>query len=281
MEKCLIVVNTYKAASGELGSKMQTFLQKLGLKADIFLFSGGLVEGNPFIGYDFAITLGGDGTVLFAARGCSVLHIPIFPVNLGTFGFIASVQKNHWKELLSDFLAGNMEVQERSMIQAALFRQGEKVSCNIGLNEVLIGSRFQAQIGRLKIDYNDVPLGLFHSDGIIISTATGSTAYSAAAGGPIIDPCLDAFVLTMSNSFSLSSRPLILNPQGELKITVLHSRVQQVIMTIDGLPPQNLLVDDCIKITRALDKVLLAGCTQLKFYQALRSKLNWAGGGLA
>ncbi|HAH61832.1 MAG TPA: NAD(+) kinase, partial [Treponema sp.] len=104
------------------------------------------------------------------------------------------------------------------------------------------------------------------------------TAYSASAGGPIIDPELDALVLTPINSFSLSSRPLVLSPNGEIGITVLPSRVQDIIITVDGQEPVSLQVGDCIKIRKTADKVKLVGCTTEKFYDALRSKLNWSGG---
>ena len=128
------------------------------------------------------------------------------------------------------------------------------------------------------VSYNDVPLGTFKADGIIISTATGSTAYSASAGGPIIDPELDALVLTPINSFSLSSRPLVLSPRGEVGITILPSRENDVIITIDGQKPFDLHEGDCIKIRRLQEKVKLVGCTTKKFYGALCSKLNWSGG---
>lgn len=276
----MIVVNTYKKASQEIGSDMKAYLHTLGIKADIFLFNG-FCEEYPFANYDLVVTLGGDGTVLFAARGCASLKIPIFPVNLGTFGFIASVQKDEWQERLNDFISGKLQAQERTMIKAELYREGVKRIVCIGLNEVVIGSKFLAQIGKLHVDYNGVSFGTFQSDGIIVSTATGSTAYCAASGGPIIDPSLDAFVLTLINSFSLSSRPLVFNPEGVFNVKVERSRVPEVVLTVDGQIPINLYVDDIVKITRNEDKALLIGCTPGKFYTALKNKLNWAGGNLA
>jgi NAD+ kinase len=123
-----------------------------------------------------------------------------------------------------------------------------------------------------------VPLGDFKADGIIVSTATGSTAYSASAGGPIIDPGLDAMVLTLINAFSLSSRPIVLSPDGDLEIEILPSRVSGVVISVDGQIPIDLHVGDKIRIRRIEDKALLIGCTKEKFYNALRSKLNWSGG---
>ena len=278
MKKCLIVVNTHKDESQNLGRMIQSYLAAKSIESFVFCFDGFSTE-NPFTGFDFVITLGGDGTVLFAARGCVKNKIPVFPVNLGEFGFIASIQKNEWQKELDLFLAGKSEVDERNMLNAALVstRQSEPFS-GIGLNDVVICAKTAARTIMFTVSYNDVPLGTFKADGIIISTATGSTAYSASAGGPIIDPELDALVLTPINSFSLSSRPLVLSPKGEVGITILPSRENYVIITIDGQKPFDLHEGDCIKIRRLQEKVKLVGCTTNKFYGALRSKLNWSGG---
>ena len=278
MKKCLIVVNTHKDESQNLGRMIQSYLATKSIESFVFCFDGFSTE-NPFTGFDFVITLGGDGTVLFAARGCVKNKIPVFPVNLGEFGFIASIQKNEWQKELDLFLAGKSEVDERNMLNAALVstRQSEPFS-GIGLNDVVICAKTAARTIMFTVSYNDVPLGTFKADGIIISTATGSTAYSASAGGPIIDPELDALVLTPINSFSLSSRPLVLSPKGEVGITILPSRENDVIITIDGQKPFDLHEGDCIKIRRLQEKVKLVGCTTNKFYGALRSKLNWSGG---
>ena len=278
MKKCLIVVNTHKDESQNLGRMIQSYLAAKSIESFVFCFDGFSTE-NPFTGFDFVITLGGDGTVLFAARGCVKNKIPVFPVNLGEFGFIASIQKNEWQKELDLFLAGKSEVDERNMLNAALVstRQSEPFS-GIGLNDVVICAKTAARTIMFTVSYNDVPLGTFKADGIIISTATGSTAYSASAGGPIIDPELDALVLAPINSFSLSSRPLVLSPKGEVGITILPSRENDVIITIDGQKPFDLHEGDCIKIRRLQEKVKLVGCTTKKFYGALRSKLNWSGG---
>lgn len=278
MKKCLIVVNTHKDESQNLGRMIQSYLAAKSIESSVFCFDGFSTE-NPFTGFDFVITLGGDGTVLFAARGCVKNKIPVFPVNLGEFGFIASIQKNEWQKELDLFLAGKSEVDERNMLNAALVstRQSEPFS-GIGLNDVVICAKTAARTIMFTVSYNEVPLGTFKADGIIISTATGSTAYSASAGGPIIDPELDALVLTPINSFSLSSRPLVLSPKGEVGITILPSRENDVIITIDGQKPFDLHEGDCIKIRRLQEKVKLVGCTTKKFYGALRSKLNWSGG---
>lgn len=276
MKKCLIIVNTYKEESRKMGAEIKAYLEQLGIQANIFLYNG-FSEEYPFPGYDFVVTLGGDGTVLYASRGCTPLRIPVFPVNFGQFGFIASVQKNEWKEQLDAFLAGNAIIAERMMLQAVLLSGNTKRLSATGLNDVVVSAKTAARTIEFEVTYDGVPLGQFKADGIIISTATGSTAYSASAGGPIVDPCLDALLLTVINAFSLSSRPIVLSAKGEIGITILPSRTADVIITVDGQIPVDLHVGDCIKIRRLHDKALLVGCTQEKFYNALRSKLNWSG----
>ncbi len=277
MVRCLIVVNTYKDESKLMGDEIKLYLDGVGISSDIFLFNG-FSEQYPFSGYDFVITLGGDGTVLFAARGCAPLKIPIIPINFGTFGFIASVQKNEWKTQIDSFLNGNSLIVNRSMLQADLIRGNEKRFSATGLNDVVISAKASAHTISFGVKYNEISLGQFKADGIILSTSTGSTAYSASAGGPILDPSLEVLCLTLINAFSLSSRPVVLNSDGLLEIEILPSRVSDVVITVDGQIPVDLHVGDIIKINQAKDKALLVGCTQEKFYTALRSKLNWSGG---
>lgn len=279
-KKCIIVVNTYKKESARVGEEIKQYLLSKEITAEIFLYNG-ISEENPFSGSDFVITLGGDGTVLFAARGCAPLGIPIFPVNFGEFGFIASVQIDEWKESLNNYLEGKSILAKRSLVQSCIVRNGEVCSTKSGLNEVFVGAGASAHIISMEISFNGIPLGVFKSDGVIVSTATGSTAYSAAAGGPIVDPEIDALVLTPVNSFSLSARPLVFGAHGVINIKILPSRCPSSIIALDGQIPMDLHTGDCIKITSQKEKAILIGCSPDKFYGALRAKLNWSGGPLA
>lgn len=277
MKKCLVIVNTHKEESLAMEKVISAYLFEREIETSAFYFDGFSEEGQ-FEGYDFVITLGGDGTVLFAARNCVKSGIPVFPVNFGEFGFIASVQKENWQSEVDAFLSGRAEFDERSMLNAALISKKNRDFSGIGLNDVVISAKSVARTILFDVSYNDVSLGTFKADGIIISTATGSTAYSASAGGPIIDPDLDALVLTPVNSFSLSSRPLVLSPKGEIGVTILSSREKNALITIDGQRPFELEIGDTVKIRRLKKKVRLIGCNTKKFYGALRSKLNWSGG---
>lgn len=277
MKKALIIINISKDESLELAEEISKYLNQLNINCEFYSFLG-FNDKAPFEGYDFVVTLGGDGTVLFAARNSVDLGIPVFPVNLGEFGFIASIATSDWKECMDAFLANKATVAERSMLYAKIIRDDKVIYSGYGLNDVVISAKRAATTICLNVNYKSCHLCKLKADGVIISTPTGSTAYSVAAGGPIIDTELDAFVLTPINSFSLSSRPIVLNSNGEVEISVEQSRTKEVSITIDGQEPVNLITGDVIKITQFDKKIKLICSSTENFYNALRSKLNWAGG---
>ncbi len=280
MKKCLIVRNTFKDDSSCLASMIADYLSGYCVETSLFLFSG-VSEENPFSGFDFVVTLGGDGTVLFAARGCAPLGIPVFPINLGEFGFIASVQKNEWKEKLDDFLAGKLSYSSRSLVVADTYRDGEKIFTVTALNDVVVSSSEAARLISLDLSFDGCTFGKFRADGIIVATSTGSTAYSAAAGGPIIDPCVDVLVLNPVSPFSLSNRPLVLPPKGVLQAVVQPTRASGIVLSADGQVSLDLHNGDVIQFSLSKDKAMLVGCNSSHFYGALCSKLHWSGGPLA
>ena len=277
MKKCLIIINTFKEESGLLGKSVADFLEKRGVQASFLEFNG-FSENYPFKGYDFLVTLGGDGTVLYACRGCAPLGIPVFPVNLGEFGFIAGIQKDEWEYPLTMLLEEKMKFERRSMLCAEVFREDERILCFSALNDIVVSAQTAARSISLDIDCMTAPLGSFKADGIIVATPTGSTAYSASAGGPIISPDLDAMVLTPLNPFSLSARPLVVSSRAEFEIAIAPSRNHDVIITADGQKFQNLCEGDVIKIKKSPDDAIIVGSTPDKFFNALRFKLNWSGG---
>lgn len=276
MKKALILINVSKEESINLSKEISGFLKEHNIETDFFSYDG-FCEDFQFNSYDFVVTLGGDGTVLFAARNSVKYDIPLFPVNLGEFGFIASIQPDSWKEHLEDFLNGTANIAERSMLEMQVYRDNELVYSSLALNDVVICAKRAATTISLSVTYDSQPLCRLKSDGIIISTSTGSTAYSVAAGGPIVDPSLKTFIITPINSFSLSSRPIVLSPDGKLSVTVENSRTKEISITADGQEPFSLEIGDIVSIKKYEKNVKLISCTREKFYSALKSKLNWSG----
>jgi NAD+ kinase len=253
----------------------------------IMLFDGNLkslrsqrkIQKNA--AWNFAVTLGGDGTALFAARLCAPLGIPILPINLGSFGFICGIKKDQWKSEILSFLDGTVEIFDRSMVEVLIVRDNKTIDSSSALNDIVITAKQVPHIISLDIRCNDIPFGQFKADAIIVSTATGSTAYSAAAGGPIIDPSLDALILTPVCPFSLSSRPLVLSPASELNITLPEAAHEEIQVHADGQHLCAIERHDTIIIKKSQYTTRLHAGRSAQFYAALRSKMNWSGGPVA
>lgn len=276
MKQCLIIRNTYSNEAPILAQAVADFLVEKKINVKVCNYSGQDTPADTE-GCDFAVTLGGDGTVLFAARSCAPANIPIFPVNLGEFGFIAGIQHDAWQDKLDIFLRGDAVLNERSMLQVELKRDNKKLFTLQALNDVVISAQ-AARMVSLNVFCNNISFGLFRSDGIIAATSTGSTAYSASAGGPLVDPTLDAIILNTICPFSLSSRPLVLPNTAILDIDVLPARGEEPVITCDGQIVAHLNVGDRVTIAKSEKKVLLVGCDSRIFYEALRSKMHWFGG---
>ena len=276
MKKALLIINVSKDESMSLAQEIAVFLEKKGIIVEYLSFDG-FVDNTDFKGYDFVISLGGDGTVLYAARNASKYSIPVFPVNLGEFGFIASVQPEEWKNELKIFLEGKAVFQKRSLLKVEVKRNGKRVYNSLSLNDAVISAERGVSTMMLRVNRNGLPLCNLKADGLIVSTPTGSTAYSAAAGGPILSPELEAFVLTPLNSFSLSSRPIVLSPESKLEIEIEKSRSHGINLTVDGQEPYAIEFGDVVYVSMNKKKVRLVSGSAEKFYNALRSKLNWSG----
>lgn len=276
-KRCLIVANSFKGEAESLANEITEFLAARNVETEIFSYDGIRIGPKlPNVNFafcDFAITLGGDGTVLFVCRSCAPMRIPVFPINLGQFGFLASVQKTHWKEDLDVYLKGGSHISERSLVHCEVMRNGKTVFESSAMNDCVISSM---HIVNLNVAYNHALLGPFKTSGIIISTPTGSTAYSAAAGGPIVEPGLAALILTPISSFSLSARPLVFGDNGEFAVTVLHSRYEAV-LDCDGQTNFPLEEGDVIILNVPEYRARLISSTQEKFFMSLQNKLNWSG----
>lgn len=277
MKKCLIILNRYKEEALKISKEIEIFLKEKNIET-ISIFFEKNTTGFSLEGISFVITLGGDGTVLYAARIACKEQVPIFPINLGQFGFIAGISPNNWKAPLIQFLNKELSVTERTLLCVKVLRNKKEIFYSTALNDAVIRTSGPAQISELIIDYNQRSFGKFKADGVVVATSTGSTAYSAAAGGPIVDPAIDAFVLSPICPFSLSNRPLVLNSDGKLTIKVLPSRGAEIVLSCDGQEIIKLMSDDIIIMEKNKEKAVLVGCDSSVFYSALQSKLNWSGG---
>jgi NAD+ kinase len=273
----IIFVNLDKSGARETAVAMGAFLGRRGVASEIHS-SLDFSTRPPVEQADLAISLGGDGTVLATARHVACCGIPIFPVNLGNFGFITEVGREDWELDLGAYLDGQGQLKSRLMIAVEVVRAGRTVFAATALNDAVVSGAGISKLIHLRVGLSESPLGMYRADGMIVATPTGSTAYAAAAGGPLLVPDMEALILVPICPFTLSHRPLVL-PAGET-ITIHVERQQRasVLLTVDGQLTQELQESDVITVRQAPLPALIAVSRQRNFFDVLRAKLNWAGG---
>ncbi len=225
-------------------------------------------------GCDLAIVLGGDGTLLSAARAVGSRAIPLFAVNLGALGFLTSITIDDLFPQLERALAGQQEVTRRKMLHVRLTRHGTVVAEYEALNDVVIAKSAIARIVDLEAWAGDSMICEYKADGLIISTPTGSTAYSLSAGGPIVYPTVNAVCLTPICPHTLTNRPLIV--PSEMPICIVSRAVgEESFLTVDGQVGIALEAGDCIECTTGDFEILLIRTPDKTFFDVLRQKLKW------
>jgi NAD+ kinase len=276
IHRVLIVINSRKEDVKNVVDSITEFARKLGAETIPVDFTG-TVSKDIVSGVDFAVSLGGDGTLLTCARLLAEREIPILAVNMGDFGFITEVSKNEVLETLDKFLRGDIGVSERLMLDVSVRREAREVAAYQALNEAVIAVMGKSRMIRLKVFLSDTLVGRYRADGVLIATPTGSTAYSMAAGGPIVYPEMEAFILTPICPFSLSIRPTVVPATEALRVEVEEPQKAEIVLTVDGKENFPLLPRDQILVRRATHKALIVRSDKRSFYEVLRSKLNWTG----
>jgi NAD+ kinase len=220
------------------------------------------------------IVLGGDGTLLAAARIFAKVGTPILSVNLGFLGFLTEVRLADLYATLENWCAGCHSLDERAMLHAVLWRAGDEVTSFDALNEIVVSKGDIARMGEFAVELDGRSVARFRADGVIVSTPTGSTAYTLAANGPILTPDVDAMVVTPICPHLLTLRPIVV--RGDSSLTVRIEGVPNVaLLTIDGQQGIELRLGDEVRCCRSQYKVKLVRLGATGFFDALRSKLSW------
>ena len=272
---CLIVNNLKKNALS-FASEIKTELEKRSIETTIFSFSG-KPEKNPSGKWDIAFSIGGDGTVLYTARCFAPMGVPILPVNLGSLGFIAGVDRNEWLTVFDKWEKGEISLSKRCMFEISVERNSEIIANSICMNDVVISSSGIAKLINLSVHINSstnmTKLGDFRCDGLIAATPTGSTAYSLAAGGPILDPEMDAMILNPICPFTLASRPFVLPLRETITIIAAKEQRARLLLTVDGQDTFDLESADKINVGKTPLHALFLYSDKHIYYSALRTKL--------
>ena len=223
---------------------------------------------------DLVVVLGGDGTLISVARLVGDREVPILGVNLGSLGFLTEVTLDELYPALESCLSGDYRVSERMMLRASVERDGIEIESHQVLNDVVINKGALARIVDLMTTVNGSWLTTFKSDGLIISTPTGSTGYSLSANGPIIHPALASISITPICPHTLTNRPLVVGADARISIT-LDSMDEAVFLTLDGQVGVKLICGDVVQICRAEHPTRLIQSRSKDFFEVLRTKLKW------
>jgi NAD+ kinase len=223
---------------------------------------------------DLLIVLGGDGTLLSAGRLAAERRVPILAVNLGGMGFLTTVPQDELYSILEEIFSGQHRVSERVMLESEIVRAGAVIRRQIALNDAVLNKAALARIMDLELRVDGEYVTTYKSDGLILSTPTGSTAYSLAAGGPIVYPTVEAFVVTPICPHTLTNRPLVIPDSATIEVE-FKAGDDAVFLTLDGQIGIELVRGDHIRVRKAAEKLLLVRPAKKTYYEILRNKLKW------
>jgi NAD+ kinase len=272
MSRAIIVGNKAKEAVQEALDNVSSWLSGRAEVAVDLDLERTVEEGE----FDFAVVLGGDGSVLAAARALSPLGIPLLGLNIGKFGFLTETNADDYEEVLADVLGGRFTLAERMMLSCVLERDGSEVIRTVGMNDVVISRISLSRITTLDFQVDGELVTTYRADGLIVATPVGSTAHSLAAGGPIVHPDMDGLIVAPICPHTLSNRPLVLPGDASVSV-VARDGAGQTGLTVDGQVSREMMVGDLVRVEKASCPLRLIQTGRNVFFNTLRNKLDWRG----
>lgn len=226
---------------------------------------------------DMVVVLGGDGTLLSVADciATSGSNIPLLGINFGSLGFLTEVTLPELYQSLEAALSGRAHIEARMMLQATTMRKGARFAAAVALNDVVVTKAARSRMIDLSVSVGDELLTRIKADGLIVATPTGSTAYNLSAGGPIVQPTLDALILTPIAPHTLTNRPIVIPATSTVRIQPIMEERDEVFVTFDGQAGFELQHGDEIRICRADRPLRLIRPTTRSYFEVLREKLKW------
>lgn len=276
IKNVLIIANNSKKESGCESEEIVRYLRDENIHAETVSTESFSDSVNIPIDTDLVITLGGDGTVLYAARAVHEMGIPILPVNLGTFGYITEISKDEWQDAFEHYARLGDNLSRRLMLRITVVREGRRVWHASALNEAVVTSSGIAKVVNLGLSLDNTALGDFRGDGMIVATPTGSTGYSLAAGGPIIDSEMSAVIITPICPFTLSNRPLVTSGKV-VSLDITEGQRTDLVLTADGQLLFDLEEGDRVIVEKSRSRALLIKSLERNFSEIIRDKLHWSG----
>lgn len=270
---------------GEAVTRLTAHIQSHGLQV---LIDAGTAETAPDATWevvsrdaigercDLAVVVGGDGTLLNAARSLSSYDVPLVGINLGHLGFLTDISPEYMTDGMDQILRGDYSMEERFLLHCSILREGEVVSESEAFNDVVVHKWNVARMIELEAHINGQLVNQLRSDGLIVSTPTGSTAYALSAGGPILHPTLNAIVVVPVCPHTMSNRPIVIDGDKEIEIVVCNQKRDHAQATCDGQITFALTAGDRIRVRKKERPVRLVHLADYDHYQLLRAKLGWA-----
>jgi NAD+ kinase len=280
MKRIGIICKAGRPEPPEILKGLLPWLRERGIEAFLDVETAALmgVKGHPRpeipAHVEMIVVLGGDGTMLSVARLACERGVPLLGVNFGGLGFIADVYREEIYEALEKILRGGCPAEERMMLWAGILRHGEKIAEYTALNDAFINRGANSGMIDLETHVNQSYVTEFKADGVIVSTPTGSTAYSLSAGGPILYPTIDALVLTPICSHTLTTRPIVLPGSSEVRV-ILRSANEDVFLTLDGQVGFSLRENDTVTMRKSPHRTTLLLPCERDHFAVLRTKLKW------
>lgn len=273
------LVNTYRKDAIEAARESAAWLADSGFRvaADLEVASQlgvSAVLNGEFANCDLCLAFGGDGTLIKAAHLCCTRSTPILGVYFGRFGFVTQASNSDIKSAVEQFVAGNAILEDRIMLKTELIRHGHPVTSLHALNEVAVQRSVTVRMLTLRVSINGAHLTTYPADGVLVSTPTGSTGYNLSAGGPIMDPAVEAFVLSAIAPHTLSARPLVLNPDSQIGI-VLEGPTDAV-LSADNQSHLHVLEGDQLLIGKSDYVTRLLHVRENDFLYKLANRLFWS-----
>lgn len=282
VQKVGIISKPKKSETREIVPALLRWLRERNVEAYIDKETGALLESreecltrNEMPGkVDLLVVLGGDGTLLAAARALHGKPVPILAVNLGGLGFLTVITREELYPTLEGVISGDYASEHRVQIEGELVRADEAISTFLALNDVVLNKGAIARILDFDVLVDGKFVSTYKSDGLIVSTPTGSTAYSLAAGGPIVAPSVAAFLVTPICAHTLTNRPLVLPDTAHIEIAVKSER-EAAYLTVDGQVGIATHSDDLVRLRKSASTVEIVQPPSKDYFEILRQKLKW------
>lgn len=236
-----------------------------------------LLHDELCIDIDLAVVIGGDGTLLHVARRMAPINVPVAGVNLGRLGFLTDIAQKDMLSEIDAILAGKFEIEKRMMLKVEVVREDATIFEQIALNDVVVGRHSLEKLISWEAHVNGQFVTSARSDGVILATPTGSTAYALSAGGAIMHPGLDVISMVPVSPHTLSNRPITLPADSTIELTIQNRTPNCAHVSSDGLIGCNLQGDEIVRITRSKHAVQLAHTENYNYFAMLRAKLGWGG----